>query len=112
RRIPAPSYYPPLPARRWRSTTTAERAMHETMSTGVRGLNAILPGGLPRGHLYLLEGDPGAGKTTLALQFLLEGRDRGEQVLYCTLSETRSEIEQIARSHGWDLDGVTIFELS
>lgn len=86
--------------------------MHETMSTGVRGLDAILPGGLPRGHLYLLEGDPGAGKTTLALQFLLEGRDRGEQVLYCTLSETRSEIEQIARSHGWDLDGVTIFELS
>lgn len=67
---------------------------------------------MPKGHLYLLEGDPGAGKTTLALQFLLEGRDRGEKCLYCTLSESRAEVLKVAESHGWSLEGITLLEMS
>ena len=82
------------------------------ISTGVSGLDQILNGGLPRNRLYLIAGDPGVGKTTLALQFLLEGVRAGEQVLYVTLSESREEIEAVARSHGWDLRGVSLFELS
>lgn len=85
--------------------------MHEKVSTGISGLDSILRGGLPRHHLYLVEGDPGAGKTTLALQFLLDGRDRGERVLYCTLSETESEVAKVADSHGWDPEGVMILEM-
>lgn len=80
--------------------------------TGVAGLDLVLNGGLPRGHLYLLEGVPGAGKTTLALQFLLDGARRGESTLYVTLSETRAETEKIAASHGWDISGITIFDLA
>jgi circadian clock protein KaiC len=80
-------------------------------STGVRGLDDILSGGLPRRHLYLVEGSPGTGKTTLALQFLLEGRDQGERGLYITLSETSSELRQVADSHGWNLDEIEIFDL-
>jgi circadian clock protein KaiC len=80
-------------------------------STGVAGLNAILRGGLPRGHLYLIEGTPGAGKTTLALQFLLEGARRGERCLYVTLSETERELRAMADSHGWSLDAITLLEL-
>ena len=80
--------------------------------TGVFGLDQILNGGLPRNHIYLVDGEPGTGKTTLALQFLLEGVARGERGLYVTLSETRAELDQVARSHGWRLDGVEIFELS
>jgi circadian clock protein KaiC len=79
--------------------------------TGIAGLDDILGGGFPRGHLYLLEGSPGTGKTTFGLQFLLEGRDRGETGLYITLSETRSELEVVAASHGWTLEGITLFEL-
>jgi circadian clock protein KaiC len=85
--------------------------MHQTVSTGVPGLDSILRGGLPRHHLYLIEGDPGAGKTTLALQFLLDGRDRGERVLYCTLSETEAEVAEVAASHGWDPEGVMILQM-
>lgn len=85
--------------------------MHEKVSTGISGLDSILRGGLPRHHLYLVEGDPGAGKTTLALQFLLDGRDRGERVLYCTLSETESEVAKVADSHGWDPEGIMILEM-
>lgn len=81
-------------------------------STGVEGLDEILRGGLPANRLYLLKGDPGVGKTTLALQFLLEGARRGEKCLYITLSETSDEIATVARSHGWTLDGIAIFELS
>lgn len=81
-------------------------------ATGIEGLDTILGGGLPRERIYLVEGDPGAGKTTLAMQFLLEGVKRGEPVLYITLSETTSEIKLIADSHGWSLDGVALFELS
>ncbi|MDC0715612.1 ATPase domain-containing protein [Nannocystis bainbridge] len=79
--------------------------------TGISGLDDILGGGLPRDHLYLFEGAPGSGKTTFGLQFLLEGRDRGEVGLYITLSETRSELEIVAASHGWSLDGIRVFEL-
>lgn len=85
---------------------------NEKVSTGVAGFDAILGGGLPRHHLYLVEGDPGAGKTTMALQFLLAGRDEGERVLYCTLSETRDEVEKVAASHGWNLEGLEILEMS
>ncbi|MDM0117763.1 gas vesicle protein GvpD [Variovorax sp. J22R133] len=80
-------------------------------STGVPGLDEVLAGGLPAGHLYLVEGTPGAGKTTLGLQFLLKGRAVGQQGLYVTLSETSDELAQGAASHGWDLKGVEIFDL-
>ena len=80
--------------------------------TGVFGLDLILNGGLPRNHIYLVDGEPGTGKTTLALQYLLEGAKLGEAGLYITLSESRAELEQVAGSHGWSLDGVEVFELS
>lgn len=82
------------------------------LGTGVVGLDDILHGGLLPNRLYLLEGMPGSGKTTLAFQFLLEGARRGEPVLYVTLSETHDEIRDVATSHGWSLDGVTIRELT
>jgi circadian clock protein KaiC len=82
------------------------------LGTGVAGLDDILCGGLLPNRLYLLEGMPGSGKTTLAFQFLLEGVRRGEPVLYLTLSETHDEIRDVATSHGWSLDGVTIRELT
>jgi circadian clock protein KaiC len=80
--------------------------------TGVRGLDAVLTGGLPRNCLYLVDGQPGVGKTTLALQFLLQGVANGERCLLIALSETRAELEEVARSHGWSLDGIEILELS
>ena len=82
------------------------------VSTGIEGLDEILEGGLPSGHLYLIDGEPGAGKTTLALQFLLAGAATGARGLYVTLSETRAELTQVAESHGWTLDNVDVFELS
>src|SRR5712671_543858 len=78
---------------------------------GCPGLDKILGGGLPAGRLYLLEGDPGAGKTTLALQFVAEGVKQGERALYITLSESRSELNFAASSHGWSLEQVEIVEL-
>ena len=81
-------------------------------ATGVPGLDDVLGGGLPRDSLYLIEGNPGVGKTTLAMQFLLEGKRQGERVLYITLSETKTELLTVAQSHGWDLEGITIIELS
>ncbi len=81
-------------------------------ATGIAGLDAILKGGLPANRLYLVKGDPGVGKTTLALQYLLAGVAAGESSMYITLSETRDEIQAVAQSHGWDLERVTIFELS
>ena len=81
------------------------------LSTGVPGLDNILGGGLTPNRLYLVEGSPGAGKTTLALQFLLQGASAGESVLYLTLSETRRELLAAAATHGWDLEGVNIIEL-
>lgn len=82
------------------------------LSTGVPGLDDVLGGGLPTDHLYLIEGDPGTGKTTLALHFLLEGTRRGEKGLYVTLSESKDELLGVARSHGWSLDGVAIHEMA
>src|SRR5689334_10452960 len=79
--------------------------------TGVPGLDDVTGGGLPAGHLYLVEGTPGAGKTTLGLQFLLEGRTLGQKGMYVTLSETTEELAQGALSHGWDLEGIEIFDL-
>ena len=78
---------------------------------GVRGLDDITAGGLARGRLFLLEGNPGTGKTTIAMQFLMEGAVQGERSLYITLSETEDELRASARSHGWTLDGIDIFEL-
>ncbi|HEU4652107.1 MAG TPA: ATPase domain-containing protein [Croceibacterium sp.] len=80
-------------------------------STGIAGLDNILSGGLARGRVYLLEGSPGTGKTTIATQFLREGAARGERSLYVTLSETEDELRESAGSHGWDLEGIEIFEL-
>jgi circadian clock protein KaiC len=80
--------------------------------TGIEGLDDILCGGFTPNRLYLLEGVPGSGKTTLALQFLQEGARRGEPVLYVTLSESEEELRGVAASHGWSLDGITIHELA
>src|SRR4051812_43749074 len=80
--------------------------------TGVEGLDDVLAGGFPRNRIYLVQGDPGVGKTTLALSFLLEGTRQGETCLYVTLSETQDEIEAVAASHGWDLSKLLIHELS
>jgi circadian clock protein KaiC len=81
--------------------------------TGIEGLDNVLYGGLPAGHVYLFEGEPGTGKTTLGIQFLLAGLEVGETGLYVTLSETANELKTVARSHGWDLDhpGLEVFEL-
>lgn len=81
-------------------------------ATGIEGLDTILLGGLPRNRLYLVQGDPGVGKTTLALQFLLEGVKNNERGLYVTLSETKDELVAVAKSHGWSLEGLNLFELS
>lgn len=81
-------------------------------STGVIGLDDVLSGGLTRKRLYLVEGTPGSGKTTLALQFLMAGAKDGEPVLYVTLSETAEELRAVAESHGWTLDGIEIRELA
>jgi circadian clock protein KaiC len=81
------------------------------ISTGIAGLDDILKGGLPTGHVYLVEGDPGTGKTTLALQFLLEGTHHGERSLYITLSESEGELQEVARSHGWPTESILIGEM-
>lgn len=81
------------------------------ISTGIAGLDNILAGGLTKERLYLLEGDPGAGKTTMALQFLIEGARQGERVLYITLAENDIELRAVAASHGFSLEGVTIHEV-
>ena len=80
------------------------------VGTGVDGFDEVLGGGLPAGRLYLLEGDPGTGKTTLALQFLLEGKRSRERVAFITLSESKVELVASAASHGWSVDGVDIRE--
>ena len=82
-----------------------------SVSTGIEGLDDILGGGFTPNRLYLLEGEPGSGKTTMGLQFLLAGVQAGETVLYVTLSETRDELLETAASHGWSLDGIHIHEL-
>lgn len=82
------------------------------VKTGIKGLDDVLTGGLPSNHLYLVEGDPGTGKTTLGLQFLLEGVENGEKGLYVTLSESKRELLAVAESHGWSLDGVDVYEMT
>jgi len=79
--------------------------------TGIRGLDDVVGGGLPANRMYLVQGDPGVGKTTIGLQFLLNGLAAGEHGLYVTLSETAEELEAVARSHGWDLSGITVHEV-
>lgn len=81
------------------------------ISTGILGLDDILGGGLLPGRLYLAEGKPGTGKTTMAIQFLLEGLKRGETVLYVTLAESKAELFEVAHGHGWSLEGLHVFEL-
>ena len=86
-------------------------ARSSKVSSGCPGLDDILEGGYPKGHFYLLEGNPGTGKTTLALQFVLEGIRQEERVLYVTLSESKQDLLSVARSHGFKTDGIEIFEL-
>ncbi len=98
--------------------TGNDRSRQRTMtiaamcSTGIEGLDAILAGGLPCNRMYAIEGTAGLGKTTLALQFLMEGAQRGEKGLYISLSETKAELESAARSHGWSLDDVAVVDMS
>lgn len=81
------------------------------VSSGSPALDYILAGGFAARRVHLIEGEPGAGKTTLGLQFLLEGRAKGEKCLYITLSESKEELTHVAATHGWSLDGIEIFEL-
>jgi circadian clock protein KaiC len=97
-------------------TTTTPRATPveqptERLSSGVPGLDDVLGGGYPTYRVHLVEGRPGTGKTTLGLQFLLEGARQGERVLYVALSETLDELRAVARSHGWSLEGVRVREI-
>ena len=91
--------------------TALPSAQDGLMKVGVPGLDDVLGGGLTSNRLYLVEGTPGAGKTTIALQFLIEGAKRGESVLYVTLSETAQELGGVAHSHGWDLSGIEVREM-
>ena len=90
---------------------TPQPSPQPKLSTGTAGLDAILGGGIDPGRVYLIEGTPGAGKTTLALSFLLEGVRQGDATLYITLSESEDELRAAAVSHGWSLEGVDIYEL-
>lgn len=92
-----------------RTPSTSEAT--QLISTGIAGLDELLTGGLAPKRLYLIEGRPGAGKTTLGLQFLLEGLRRSEKCLYVTLSETANELRTIANSHGWSLAGIQVFQM-
>ena len=81
-------------------------------ATGITGLDQLLGGGLPSRRMHLIEGVPGTGKTTLALQFLLAAKQRGERSLYVTLSETAEELAAVAESPGWSLDGIETHQLA
>src|SRR5947209_3616075 len=94
-----------------RKGTNLDLPVQERASTGIPGLDDVLGGGLHTKPVYLIEGDPGSGKTTLGLHFLLEGVRRGEKGLYITLSETANELRTVAASHGWNMQGIELFEL-
>lgn len=91
--------------------TSQNESTHSFLSSGITGLDNVLRGGFTSDRLFLIEGSPGSGKTTLALQFLLEGAKRGESSLYITLSETAVELRSVAAAHGWSLDGIRIHEV-
>ncbi len=86
-----------------------EPSAQDCAETGIRGLDKLLIGGFPREHTYLIEGEPGSGKTTLGLQFCISGAKRGERVLYLSTCESEKELQGIARAHGWPLDGVHVY---
>lgn len=90
----------------------AERKKQTVVRSGVSGLDEIIRGGLPASNLYIIQGAPGSGKTTAALQFLRAGVELGERCIYVSLSQTKAELEAIALSHGWTLDGIRVEELS
>lgn len=90
----------------------AENDKRAVASSGIAGLDEVLRGGLPASNLYILQGAPGSGKTTAGLQFLRAGIAKGERCIYVSLSQTRAELEAIARSHGWTLDGIRVEEPS
>jgi circadian clock protein KaiC len=94
------------------TTNLAATFSDDGAASGVPGLDEVLCGGFVRNRVYLVEGVPGSGKTTLALQFLMDGAARGEEALYVALSETREEIEAVAASHGWSIGGITIREVA
>ena len=91
-------------------TTGTTDPSDEIAPTGIAGLDEIVRGGLPKHQMYFIQGDPGAGKTTLSFQFLMEGVRRGEKALYVTLSASARDLHRVARSHGWDLTGIHIHE--
>jgi circadian clock protein KaiC len=93
------------------SSLSVGQASTTRISTGIADLDSVLGGGLTADRAYLLEGTPGSGKTTIALQFLLEGARQGERGLYITLSETGAELREVAHSHHWSLDDIELFEL-
>lgn len=96
------------------ATVEAEQELLEEagpVTSGIPALDYILRGGFAANRVHLIEGEPGSGKTTLGLQFLMEGRDKGERCLYITLSEGRDELIHVAGTHGWNMDGIEIFEL-
>ena len=92
-------------------TQRAGQSVQNKVSTGIPGLDTVLQGGLEPERVYLVEGTPGTGKTTLALNFLVEGVENGESGLYITLSESEAELRAVAQTHGWDLAGIEVFEL-
>ena len=94
------------------SAPSRPSASADLCHTGIEGFDELIGGGLPRNCFYLLQGDPGSGKTTFALQFLLEGLRSGEPAFYITLSETRAELEKVALSHAWSLERIPLLELS
>jgi circadian clock protein KaiC len=95
-----------------RTTGPSNPPVRQIASSGIAGLDDVLVGGYTRDRLFLVGGVPGSGKTTLALQFLMTGAAAGEPVLYVTLSETEEELLEVAASHGWELDGIDILELT
>ena len=94
------------------STLSSSNSSSDRATTGIEGLDNILDGGFPRRRMYLIQGEPGTGKTTMSLQYLLRGAKDGERCLYISLSESRDEILQVAESHGWDLSVLDIVEMS